>query len=375
MEPLVTNDLANDFDTIRGQLVDNFIKIQNNEDGFDSETIDSETIDYESIVSDAIGKLLSNKESKLYKAIFGNSQQLTDRINRIVLGTDHGSIRAVVEDMAQDENLRGEPGQPGEAGKSAYQVWLDSGHVGSEDDFFAAMKGSKGDTGSTGAAGKDGAMSSADVGNMVTDAMSTVQTGAPNLIPNSGSPINLSHWTASGTDGQRLALGPHAWWKNSTENLFVLFNDQLTECSAYSERVQVRAGHTYVAQFEGFSSDQVSNCDFWFLGRKYGSSQPFDVAQQLKMAFSIPKLNRIIVVFKVDANVDEGYLRFDNNGSKTAGTASALFFTNVKLAEENIASPWAPAPDDKVTDNHDGTVTINGQTYVPANDTKVQHTA
>ncbi|WND29890.1 hypothetical protein [Lactiplantibacillus plantarum] len=42
MEPLMTNDLANDFDTIRGQLVDNFVKIQQ---GINDGMVDQETID------------------------------------------------------------------------------------------------------------------------------------------------------------------------------------------------------------------------------------------------------------------------------------------------------------------------------------------
>lgn len=158
---LVTDQLSTVVDDkLRSQLVGNFKVIEKALNDLDAE---SGNINYEKIVAEQVKKLLDDEKSDLRKAIVGSTQQLTDRINRIVLGTDHESIRAVVEDMAQDENLRGEPGQPGEVGKSAYQVWLDSGHVGSEDDFFAAMKGSKGDTGSTGAAGKDGAMSSADV--------------------------------------------------------------------------------------------------------------------------------------------------------------------------------------------------------------------
>ncbi|APP11250.1 hypothetical protein BSG92_01970 [Lactiplantibacillus plantarum subsp. plantarum] len=42
MEPLMTNDLANDFDTIRGQLVDNFVKIQQ---GVNDGMVDQATID------------------------------------------------------------------------------------------------------------------------------------------------------------------------------------------------------------------------------------------------------------------------------------------------------------------------------------------
>ncbi|WOI03028.1 hypothetical protein [Lactiplantibacillus plantarum] len=42
MEPLVTNDLANDFDTVRDQLVDNFVKIQQ---GINDGLVDQAIID------------------------------------------------------------------------------------------------------------------------------------------------------------------------------------------------------------------------------------------------------------------------------------------------------------------------------------------
>ena len=42
MEPLVTNDLANDFDAVRDQLVDNFVKIQQ---GINDGLVDQATID------------------------------------------------------------------------------------------------------------------------------------------------------------------------------------------------------------------------------------------------------------------------------------------------------------------------------------------
>ena len=54
-------------------------------------------------------------------------------------------------------------GPKGDTGKSAYQVWLDSGHTGTQTDFINFLKGPKGDKGDTGIqgpagpAGKDGA--------------------------------------------------------------------------------------------------------------------------------------------------------------------------------------------------------------------------
>jgi hypothetical protein len=38
-------------------------------------------------------------------------------------------------------------GPKGDEGKSAYQIWLDVGNIGTEDDFIASIKGDKGDSG------------------------------------------------------------------------------------------------------------------------------------------------------------------------------------------------------------------------------------
>ena len=43
-----------------------------------------------------------------------------------------------------------EKGEKGEAGKSAYEIWLDNGYTGTEADFLAWLKGEKGDKGDQG---------------------------------------------------------------------------------------------------------------------------------------------------------------------------------------------------------------------------------
>nr|VFJ48814.1 MAG: Collagen triple helix repeat-containing protein [Candidatus Kentron sp. FM]VFJ49309.1 MAG: Collagen triple helix repeat-containing protein [Candidatus Kentron sp. FM]VFK08472.1 MAG: Collagen triple helix repeat-containing protein [Candidatus Kentron sp. FM] len=42
---------------------------------------------------------------------------------------------------------QGSPGVDGEDGESAYQLWLEAGNTGTEEDFIASLKGEKGDTG------------------------------------------------------------------------------------------------------------------------------------------------------------------------------------------------------------------------------------
>jgi hypothetical protein len=62
-----------------------------------------------------------------------------------------------------EQGIQGEPGPAGEqgpkgdTGASAYQVWLDEGNTGSEQDFLDSLVGPKGDAGVDGSNGQDGA--------------------------------------------------------------------------------------------------------------------------------------------------------------------------------------------------------------------------
>jgi len=51
---------------------------------------------------------------------------------------------------------QGVTGEPGIDGKSAYQIWLDQGNVGSEADFLLSLKGSNGEPGEQGVQGEQG---------------------------------------------------------------------------------------------------------------------------------------------------------------------------------------------------------------------------
>ena len=54
------------------------------------------------------------------------------------------------------DGKNGQPGRDGIDGKSAYQIWLDNGHSGTETDFLNSLKGAKGDPGKDGQNGTPG---------------------------------------------------------------------------------------------------------------------------------------------------------------------------------------------------------------------------
>ena len=53
-------------------------------------------------------------------------------------------------------NIQGPAGADGQEGKSAYEVWLEAGNTGTEEDYLNSLKGERGEQGIPGAIGKDG---------------------------------------------------------------------------------------------------------------------------------------------------------------------------------------------------------------------------
>tara|TARA_Y200000002_G_scaffold379741_1_gene389682 strand:+ start:191 stop:1702 length:1512 start_codon:yes stop_codon:yes gene_type:complete len=61
------------------------------------------------------------------------------------------------------------PGPPGEAGDSAYQVWIDEGNTGTEQEFLDSLKGTDGEPGDPGADGDSAYQLWLDAGNTGTE--------------------------------------------------------------------------------------------------------------------------------------------------------------------------------------------------------------
>lgn len=58
--------------------------------------------------------------------------------------------------VRQSSGGSGEKGDPGKNGKSAYEIAVDNGFEGTEQEWLNSLKGAKGDKGDKGNAGKDG---------------------------------------------------------------------------------------------------------------------------------------------------------------------------------------------------------------------------
>ena len=83
----------------------------------------------------------------LYDALLGQQQNIDGIIQK---------VEKIESDYVTNEQLEDIGGGVGADGKSAYEVWLEAGNIGTVDDYLASLKGEKGDQGEQGAAGPQG---------------------------------------------------------------------------------------------------------------------------------------------------------------------------------------------------------------------------
>lgn len=83
-------------------------------------------------------------------------------------------------------NLLAQKGGDGQDGESAYQIWLDAGNTGTEDDFLASLKGSDGKDGTDGEPGPPNTLTIGTVDTVPpgTGSSATITGDAPNQILN-----------------------------------------------------------------------------------------------------------------------------------------------------------------------------------------------
>lgn len=165
------------------------------------------------------------------------------------------------------------------------------------------------------------------------------ETGNYNHIRNGGFPKTRDYWT-------NVRVTTHGFYYNSQKNLFVLETDKDPEITSSSARFEVKRNTEYTLSFYGFASGNVRSSDVFFLGRKTGETQNFTVVNQLinGRRLSPHKAEYITVTFN-SGEVDNGFIRFDNNGS-TDGNMAWMFFGEVMLVEGNSAQKWSPNQED-----------------------------
>ena len=136
----------------------------------------------------------------------------------------------------------------------------------------------------------------------------------------------------------------HSFYYNSAYKMYIIKNTATSEKTFGMNRFKVERNTDYTLYFKGFNNSAITNMDVWFLKRVNGSTNGFDSAQILVSGrkLSVSKVEDVSVTFNT-GNYDEGYIRFDNNGSTTAGTQADLYFGDVSVKKGKSNNGWSPS--------------------------------
>ena len=136
----------------------------------------------------------------------------------------------------------------------------------------------------------------------------------------------------------------HPFYYNSAYKMYIIKNTATSEKLLGMNRFKVERNTDYTLYFKGFNNSAITHMDVWFLKRINGSTKDFDSAQILVSGrkLSISKTEDVSVTFNT-GNYDEGYIRFDNNGSTTAGTEADLYFGDVSVKKGKSNNGWSPS--------------------------------
>ncbi len=136
----------------------------------------------------------------------------------------------------------------------------------------------------------------------------------------------------------------HPFYYNSAYKMYIIKNTATSEKVLGMNRFKVERNTDYTLYFKGFNNSAITHMDVWFLKRVNGSTKEFDSAQILVggRKLSTSKAEDVSVTFNT-GNYDEGFIRFDNNGSTTAGTQADLYFGDVSVKKGKSNNGWSPS--------------------------------
>ena len=161
-----------------------------------------------------------------------------------------------------------------------------------------------------------------------------------NLIRNGAYPTNTNYWSGA------MIVSQHGFYYNGQKKLFLLATTGPSEIIASSYRFEVKRNTNYSLSFYALAGGNVKGSDVFFLGRKSNETNDFTSVNLIieNRRFSGSKAEYVTITFNSGDN-DNGYIRFDNNGSSD-GINAVLFFGEVMLVEGREPKPWVAAIED-----------------------------
>lgn len=169
-----TNDEIKDVDlpqnvqaiSIQKQGDTNIMTIRGNDGSIVVYTIESNLVNYSVVPKDnTVTVTRTGDERNVIFEVKANTPAINNGILTIkqgsfILGTfsanQEGNTEIQIPVNEGEEGQQGEKGEDGQDGKSAYDLWVEQGNIGSVEDFLASLKGDTGAKGDTGEKGDKG---------------------------------------------------------------------------------------------------------------------------------------------------------------------------------------------------------------------------
>lgn len=176
--------------------------------------------------------------------------------------------------------------------------------------------------------------------------VNTLKVGGTNILRNTSKP----------TGSENLVIGANSYSAiyNDTEKGPVFERSTISTTESYiltSRTPKVEFSTQYTLSFDVYVNSYVKNLDVFWLSdtesnKKIGDSYVNSgyIAQSINPL--VNKWQRLSYTFTTRGDDYTGFVRIDNNGSSSSGTAAILRVTNLKLEKGNRGSEWSPAPED-----------------------------
>ena len=166
--------------------------------------------------------------------------------------------------------------------------------------------------------------------------------GGPNLIRDTGYKEGTKYFGSNGI----AKIGNHPFYFNGSKPILIFSNNDRTEKVISSNRFLLEKNTDYTLNFRGFNNSALTSYDVFVFGRRNGETQGFTIIKQLinGKKLSISDLESVSVQFN-SGDIDNAYLRFDNNGAKSG--QSDLYIAEIDLYKGTQKRPWQPAPEDQ----------------------------
>ncbi|MDP4144169.1 MAG: phage tail spike protein [Bacillota bacterium] len=189
----------------------------------------------------------------------------------------------------------------------------------------------------------------------IDNSISTIQIGGRNIIQNSHFRLGTANWTGISKTGIDTIYGSVVANLNSN---YYSGTGTPPQTYLYTSDFSLLPNTTYTITVVAGGDSNVVGWDAYILGRRSSTaSGSYNYIHSIIGTQTNTVYQKFTATFTTASDETYAFLRIDNNGTKTSGTASQLWVAWVKLEQGSKSTDWTPATED--VDNSINTAQTN----------------